>query len=148
MFFSQSLNRITEVQESEMPLSSMANNPNRSPATASTSAVEDTSDQSPIQSVKMHQIAPVKPTKLGFGARLLQNFRKSDSNLSSPNESHKNGKSAEAKNKNNNNWNGNHHISAANSNETLDWIKHSKPPLRVKAHQRLKNLKCLVDIFS
>lgn len=151
---SQSLNRITEVQESELPLSALnSHNPNRSPATASTSTVDSNCQQSPISSTKQSPNQTAKPTKLGFGARLLQGFRKSDSNLASPNEQMKNGngKNAELKNdKNNSSWNGNgtHHITSANSNEALDWIKHSKPPLRVKAHQRLKNLKCLVDIFS
>ncbi|XP_055306325.1 uncharacterized protein LOC129570658 [Sitodiplosis mosellana] len=150
---SQSLNRITEVQESEMPISNTIQYPNRSPATLSTSAIDQADPQSPTTSTHstVTPIATHKTPKLGFGARLLQGFKRSESNSKSDTVT----KSNEPKNKHNNNnnnknnWNGNgHHISSAESNETLNWIKHSKPPLRVKAHQRLKNLKCLVDIFS
>lgn len=150
---SQSLNRITEVQENEMPILSTIQYPNRSPATLSTSAIDQADPQSPTTSTHstVIPIATHKTTKLGFGARLLQGFKRSDANSKIDAQT----KSNEPKNKHNNNnnnknnWNGNgHHISSADSNETLNWIKHSKPPLRVKAHQRLKNLKCLVDIFS
>lgn len=152
---SQSLNRITEVQENEMPTLNSIQNPNRSPATLSTSAIDQTDPQSPTTSTHSTITPPTthKPPKLSFGARLLQGFKKSE-------PISKNGMAkTQPKNKHNNNnndknnWNGNgngngHHISSADSNDTLNWIKHSKPPLRVKAHQRLKNLKCLVDIFS
>lgn len=168
---SQSLNRITEiteiteVQESEMPaLINAIQHPNRSPATLSTSAIDqnDPSQRSPTTSTHstVTPNATHKPPKLGFGARLLQGFKRSD-----PHTPHKTNEPKNKHNHNNNNrnnWNGNengpHHISSAvgadsndqlkRSSETLNWIKHSKPPLRVKAHQRLKNLKCLVDIFS
>lgn len=147
---SQSLNRITEVQESEMPISNTIQYPNRSPATLSTSAIDQADPQSPTTSTHS-TVTPIvthKTPKLGFGARLLQGFKRSE-----PTKPDTVPKANEPKNKHNNNnnnknnWNG-HHISSADSNETLNWIKHSKPPLRVKAHQRLKNLKCLVDIFS
>lgn len=158
---SQSLNRITEVQESELPILNTLQNPHRSPATLSTGY--DNNPQSPTTSThssvllgtslpaaSTHKSTATTP-KLGFGARLLQGFKKSDSN--SKNSGHE-PKTKHNNNNNHKNWNsdgggGNgNHISSAESNETLHWIKHSKPPLRVKAHQRLKNLKCLVDIFS
>lgn len=162
---SQSLNRITEVQESELPLS--IQHPNRSPATLSASAIEHNDPQSPTTSTHS-TIIPAAPnsnksSKFSFGARLLQGFRKSDSNSSNLNVAHNGTKDFMPKpnepksNKHQTNNNINHldsnkcnwnHETAANSNETINWIKHSKPPLRVKAHQRLKNLKCLVDIFS
>lgn len=149
---SQSLNRITEVQESELPILSTIQNPNRSPATLSTSAIDQSNPQSPTTSThsSISAAATHKPSKLGFGARLLQGFKKSD-HISKSHDTIL--KTNEPKNKHNNNnnhknnWNGNH-IPSAESNETLNWIKSTKPPLRVKAHQRLKNLKCLVDIFS
>lgn len=172
---SQSLNRITEVQESEMPILNTLQMPNRSPATLSTGAIDhDDNPQSPTASTHSSVLLGTstaaatsqqthKATKLGFGARLLQGFKKSDSNSKgnsgSGHHHHHEPKTKHNNNnnhKNNNNWNGSagggggggNHISSADSNETLHWIKHSKPPLRVKAHQRLKNLKCLVDIFS
>lgn len=149
---SQSLNRITEVQESEIPTLNATQHFNRSPATLSTGAIDQEDPHSPTTSTHstVTPNATHKPPKLGFGARLLQGFKRSDPHLTAQ-------KTNEPKNKfnnnnnNKNNWNGHdnsHHISSADSNETLNWIKHSKPPLRVKAHQRLKNLKCLVDIFS
>lgn len=149
---SQSLNRITEVQESEMPILNTIQHPNRSPATLSTSAIEHCDSHSPTTSTHS-SVTPItmqKTPKLGFGARLLQGFKRSD-------PTPKDAKSNEPKNKHNNNnnsknnWNGNNgnHISTStDSSDTINWIKHSKPPLRVKAHQRLKNFKCLVDIFS
>lgn len=171
---SQSLNRITEVQESEMPILNALQNPHRSPATLSTlstGAIDHDNPQSPTTSTHSsvllepsHQPAlhtSHKSSKLGFGARLLQGFKKSDSNSRSGHEpktkhnNNNNHKNNGATNNNNSNWNGsngggngNGNHTSAESNETLHWIKHSKPPLRVKAHQRLKNLKCLVDIFS
>lgn len=150
---SQSLNRITEVQESEMPMLNTIQFANRSPATLSTSAIDQNDQQSPTTSTHsiVTPITTHKTAKLGFGARLLQGFKRSDQSMpkdpinksNEPKNKHNNN------NNNKNNWNvhGNH-ISSADSNDTLNWIKHSKPPLRVKAHQRLKNLKCLVDIFS
>lgn len=139
---SQSLNRITEVQESEMPILNQTQHAHRSPATLSTSAIEE--PQSPTTSTYSTVTVAQKPTKLGFGARLLQGFKRSD-----PITKDSFTKSNEPKNKHNNNNNKNNwalHKDAPD--DTLNWIKHSKPPLRVKAHQRLKNLKCLVDIFS
>lgn len=152
---SQSLNRITEVQESELPVINSIQNSNRSPATLSTSAIDQSNPQSPTTSTHS-TVTPAtthKPHKLGFGARLLQGFKKSET-ISKSHDTIL--KSNEPKNKHHNNnnnqkntWHANgNHISSAESTETLNWIKHSKPPLRVKAHQRLKNLKCLVDIFS
>lgn len=164
---SQSLNRITEVQESELPLS--IQHPNRSPATLSTSAIEHNVPQSPTTSTHSTIISAApnsnKSFKFSFGTRLLNGFRKSDSNSTNLNISHNNGtkdfvpKPNEFKHANNKHQtNNNNHLNSnkcnwnnetkANSNETINWTKHSKPPLRVKAHQRLKNLKCLVDIFS
>lgn len=168
---SQSLNRITEVQESEMPMTLQM--PNRSPATLSTGAIDQDNPQSPTASTHSSVLLGTtasqtthKTSKLGFGARLLQGFKKSDSNSKGnsghhhhePKTKHNNNNNHKNNSNNNNDWNGGrgggggggngNHISSADSNETLHWIKHSKPPLRVKAHQRLKNLKCLVDIFS
>lgn len=168
---SQSLNRITEVQESEMPILNTLQNPNRSPAALSTGAIDQDNPQSPTTSTHSSVLlgppsatgaggsassqTTHKTTKLGFGARLLQGFKKSDSNSKAsghePKSKHNNNNNHKNNSNNNNNWNGSgngNHISSADSSETLHWIKHSKPPLRVKAHQRLKNLKCLVDIFS
>lgn len=165
---SQSLNRITEVQESEMPAMNTLQMPNRSPAALSTGAIDQDNPQSPTSSthssVLLSTTTTSQPThkasKLGFGARLLQGFKKSDSNSKGghhhhePKTKHHNNNNHKNNSNNNNDWNGGNgggngtHISSADSNETLHWIKHSKPPLRVKAHQRLKNLKCLVDIFS
>lgn len=80
---SQSLNRITEVQESESPLA-LANQQkdanaapaqNISPAAASTVPLPP----NPVA-------ANPKPTKMGFGARLLHGFRKSDSHATQANE--------------------------------------------------------------
>lgn len=174
---SQSLNRITEVQESEMPMMSTLQMPNRSPAALSTGAIDQDNPQSPTASTHSSVLLGTtttttaahtthKSSKLGFGARLLQGFKKSDSNSKGnsgghhhhhhePKTKHNNNNNHKNNSNNNNDWNrgdgvgGNgNRISSADSNETLHWIKHSKPPLRVKAHQRLKNLKCLVDIFS
>lgn len=150
---SQSLNRITEVQESEMPTMNIIQNPNRSPATLSTSAIDQVDPQSPTTSTHS-TVTPNqthKTTKLGFGARLLQGFKRSDPITKDTMTKSADSKSKHNNNNNNrNNWNGNgnHISSSADSNDALNWIKQSKPPLRVKAHQRLKNLKCLVDIFS
>lgn len=135
-----------------MPMLSTLQYPNRSPATLSTSAIDQTDPQSPTTSTHSTVIPPIathKPAKLGFGARLLQGFKRSEPNAKEVKKSSDSKHKQNNNNNNKNNWSGNgNHISSADSNETLNWIKHSKPPLRVKAHQRLKNLKCLVDIFS
>lgn len=73
---SQSLNRITEVQESESPLS-LANqcqnaaSPNRAPPVPDATAATSPTTQQPA-------IASSKPAKMGFSARLFHGFRKSD----------------------------------------------------------------------
>lgn len=69
---SQSLNRITEVQESESPLTLA----NQHASTVTNQAIAPTDAVAPI--VQMTPTAPSKPPKMGFSARLFHGFRKSD----------------------------------------------------------------------
>lgn len=80
---SQSLNRITEVQESEAPLSALAN---QQPATSSQipnisqSLAPATTPNASSVTLNACTTAPqTKSNKMGFSARLFQGFRKSDS---------------------------------------------------------------------
>lgn len=79
---SQSLNRITEVQESEAPLSSFAN---QQPATSSQtpnisqSPASATPPNASSATLNASTAPQTKSNKMGFSARLFQGFRKSDS---------------------------------------------------------------------
>lgn len=75
---SQSLNRITEVQESEGPLSLANQNQSATTAKQSTDAPSIPTTNANEQSPANQQTSNSKTTKLGFSARLFQGFRKSD----------------------------------------------------------------------
>lgn len=155
---SQSLNRITEVQDEDRLLSTSTQHPNRSPA-LSTGAIEQNIERSASPSIASAQsiIAPqpIISKPKSFGARLLAGFKR---NTNSDGKQSTNTKAThDTKTKHNNNndaskkvpCNGKQRtIAAVESANPISWIKNSKPPLRVKAQQRFKNLKCLVDIFS
>lgn len=158
---SQSLNRITEVQDEDRLLTTSIQHANRSPA-LSTGAIEQTTERSASPSIASAQSINAQPLSIvskpkSFGARLLAGFKR---NTNQEGKQSSNGKAVDdSKGKCNNNNDGGtkvpssngkqHTISAADTtNNPINWIKNSKPPLRVKAQQRFKNLKCLVDIFS
>lgn len=79
---SQSLNRITEVQESESPLTLAAQN-----QLAANQAQNKTSSTAIAPSLPPIPIATnTKPSKMGFSARLFHGFRKSDSHTTQTND--------------------------------------------------------------
>lgn len=157
---SQSLNRITEVQDEDRLLTTSIQHANRSPA-LSTGAIEQTTERSASPSIASAQSINTQPPAIvskpkSFGARLLAGFKRNTNHDSKQS----NGKAVDdSKSKYNNNNDGGNKVPSSNgkqhtistvdaTNNPINWIKNSKPPLRVKAQQRFKNLKCLVDIFS
>lgn len=158
---SQSLNRITEVQDEDRLLTTSIQHANRSPA-LSTGAIEQTTERSASPSIASAQSITTQPLPVvskpkSFGARLLAGFKR-NTNHESKQSNGKTVDESKSKYNNNNDGSGNkvpssngkqHAFSAVDAtNNPINWIKNSKPPLRVKAQQRFKNLKCLVDIFS
>lgn len=82
---SQSLNRITEVQESEAPLASLANQQHQQ-STASSQTPNISQSTAPAtapnvsnSSLNASTASQPKSNKMGFSARLFHGFRKSDS---------------------------------------------------------------------
>lgn len=147
---SKSLNRITEVQDEDRLLTISTQHANRSPA-LSTGAIEPERSTSPsiasAQSIAQPAPACVVPKPKSFGARLLAGFKRTPSDGKAEHKSRAAGNNA-AGNKVPCNGKPAHTIAAVDATNPISWIKNSKPPLRVKAQQRFKNLKCLVDIFS
>lgn len=125
---SQSLNRITEVQESELPLASLIQNQNATPkiqlSPSPSSSSNTNTPAAPLSStassptIVAASTSNTKTVKMGFSARLFQGFRKMDtSSVSSSNNSPKEpSPNAEPKNQHNHFWNG-------NSNSTNDEVE-------------------------
>lgn len=80
---SQSLNRITEVQESESPLS-LANQSKDGHSQPTQNISPSTTATVPLPPASTTNTT--KPSKMGFGARLFHGFRKSDSHNTQANE--------------------------------------------------------------